>query len=155
MKKVNRIFGWILAVVMLTGMLPANAVSLIYARHTGSATYVNPLYPDASAPECPKAPAAGVLTTEKVASYATIDDAAAVVRGAMENRLTTVQFSYTQCENEAAIKPMFDEILDTALEHTGVPTQGDYLQWQYGGYSATWSYNKNHDGSVSDIRYTS
>lgn len=59
----------------------------------------------------------------------TVEEAAALVREGIENRQETVTVAYLASSYDESI---MQQVLDAALEHTGVPTQGDYLRWQMG-----------------------
>ncbi len=71
--------------------------------------------------------------TEAPAVYhTTIEDAAAQLRERMEDRAATIIIGYQTTSSD------YDkcrEIFNKALEHTSVPTQGDYLRYQHGAYS--------------------
>ena len=45
--------------------------------------------------------------------------------------------AYCEYTSEDAPKILAHEVLAQAMAHTGVPTEGDYLLWQYNSYSAS------------------
>jgi len=48
-----------------------------------------------------------------------------------------------------------DALYDSIFVHTGVPTEGDYLFWHYGGCRYSWYYSNNADGyTYIEITYT-
>jgi hypothetical protein len=66
-------------------------------------------------------------------TYTTIDDAAKVVRNAMKNHQETVTIEY-QAE-DSDYETLITDIFNKATEHTGIATEGDYLAYQYAGFS--------------------
>ncbi|MCD7722491.1 MAG: fibronectin type III domain-containing protein [Clostridiales bacterium] len=68
-----------------------------------------------------------------------ISAAAAVLRQAMANwQSSTINVYYKSASYSSSY---YSEIMETALEHTGIATQGDYLYWGYSGYSVDWTYS--------------
>ncbi|MCD7858210.1 MAG: hypothetical protein LUG55_10565, partial [Clostridiales bacterium] len=85
-----------------------------------------------------------LLTTEADAAdivyYDNVDDVAELVREAMVSRTETVSFYYTyytETYDSSLLSDLANEIADTAMEHTGVANEGDYLAWQ----GAAWKVN--------------
>ncbi|MDY3225228.1 MAG: leucine-rich repeat protein [Candidatus Faecousia sp.] len=72
-------------------------------------------------------------------SYVSIATAATQTRGYLRSR--TGAFTVYVATSNSDYSEVCHEVFDTALVHTGVPTEGDYLAWQYGGWSANISYN--------------
>ena len=58
-----------------------------------------------------------------------LEDVIAAVRLGFENREEMITVSFV---TRTYSEQMLDDISAAALAHTGVPTQGDYLQWQIG-----------------------
>ena len=48
------------------------------------------------------------------------------------------------------ISGLVSELMDAALSHTGQPRQGDYIRYQYGGYTLAYS----HEAAASGYDYT-
>ncbi len=90
---------------------------------------VNPLYRNVLSEEMLRA-AFSDIRPQAVAPVVCedLDDVVAAIREAMKAReeSVTVRFSGSFSCNDA---------LDDAMAHTGDPTEGDYLLWQFGGYS--------------------
>ena len=152
---------WISALLSVLMILSAVHIETFAAKfgnniilRSGSSLYINPLYPDTNAPKHSPIPDAGTWNTEEVVTCPSIEDAAAFLRKAMESRTEIVTFSYPECESEAMIEELFDKIRVSAFAHTGVPTQGDYLLFQFSSIATSWSYYVNSDGSVQDIEIT-
>lgn len=78
------------------------------------------------------------ITFVPVTYYTTSAQVAAKLRAAMKNREKTVVL-YMHPEDSVDL----GGVAEAAMAHTGVPTEGDYLKWQYAGYGASarsWSY---------------
>lgn len=61
-------------------------------------------------------------------------EAGEFLREAMKKRQSQVSFRYLDLKgkfDQKKVASLMDEILKKAMEHTGVPTEGDYLFWQY------------------------
>lgn len=74
----------------------------------------------------------------------------------MENREARIAI---RCPADA-ITPtdgILDEIVEKAMEETGVPTQGDYIRWTYAGWSGSYSLESDDEGLyyvfVYDCKY--
>ena len=68
--------------------------------------------------------------------YNTVEAAGDYVREKMENRDESISFDYQMSSgsDDEALGAMLYSVCDEALKHTGVPTQGDYIAYQYGGW---------------------
>jgi len=101
----------------------------------GAEIHVNPLYRDQISAEEIAASLREAAGTDAVTySCGSIEEAAAALREGMKARETDVTIRYTGSES-------FDyrAVLDLAMAHTGNPTEGDYLRFQYGGWSIRYS----------------
>ncbi|MCD8364306.1 MAG: hypothetical protein LUC83_00520 [Clostridiales bacterium] len=137
-----------------------------------SVTYINPLYEDVidesdlvSAAESASASSdtysGRARTLFASASYSDVDSAGAYLRQKMTARTETVTFTYTYTpssttdkEIQSEIKALYNEIFSVAVEHTGEPTEGDYLKWQYGGYSGNLTYTSSKGVYAITVPYT-
>ncbi|MBE7001717.1 MAG: hypothetical protein E7421_03330 [Ruminococcaceae bacterium] len=73
--------------------------------------------------------AAGPMTGDTADYLESLEDVIAVVRQGLESRQETISVSFvTQTYSENLMR----DVLNAAIAHTGVPTQGDYLRWQIG-----------------------
>ena len=102
-------------------------------------TYVNPLYADLISQDDLADTSHRVLKAgAEEAEYATsVEAAGEVMREAMKQRKTefVVRLKIENDSDEALID-LAKAISDEAMEHTGEPTEGDYLKWQYAGWNA-------------------
>ena len=125
-------------------------------------TFINPLYEDVIDISDLNEPSDNPVSTYKASEYYTsIEEAGAYMRSQMKQRSETIEVRLQSeiaeegaDENEISntINSLAQSILSNALIHTGKPTEGDYLQWQYAGYKYKGSYSKN-DG-IYCITYT-
>ena len=157
----KRFLSILLVLCLVAAWLPAGALAQeneIPEQLSGS--WINPLYADVIGPE--DLPELQTQPQKKSGGSAYYEDpasAAAVVREAMENRSGSVSFGYMIPKDDYSnegLGRIAGAILDYACAHTGVPTQGDYLTWQYGGASfGAQAYGPNGDGSAyySDITF--
>ena len=72
------------------------------------------------------------ITFVPVTYYTTSAQVAAKLRAAMKNREKTVVL-YMHPTDSVDL----GGVAEAAMAHTGVPTEGDYLKWQYAGYGAS------------------
>ena len=155
MKK--RIISCILTVLILASVLPANAFADSSVIHRQ--IHINPLYKDVVDQKqlfstLNGAPRLYSDTQPQEAGSA--DEAAVILRKGMENREARIAI---RCPADA-ITPtdgILDEIVEKAMEETGVPTQGDYIRWAYAGWSGSYSLESDDEGLhyvfVYDCKY--
>ena len=155
MKK--RIISCILTVLILASVLPANAFADSSVIHRQ--IHINPLYKDVVDQKqlfstLNGAPRLYSDTQPQEAGSA--DEAAVILRKGMENREARIAI---RCPADA-ITPtdgILDEIVEKAMEETGVPTQGDYIRWTYAGWSGSCSLESDDEGLhyvfVYDCKY--
>lgn len=113
-------------------------------------TYINPLYEDVINESDLKEPSD--TSTCAASQYETsIEDAAISVRKQMTNRKETVEVGL-QTSNEEDVTSLSRTIFQTAIKHTGVPTEGDYLYFHFGGYKCQIS--SSSQNGVRSITFT-
>ena len=179
MKKGNKLIAVLLCAALCLGLFPAGVAS---AEATGtetaaavqpepvvirpepgeeasiSLTFVNPLYEGLiSAEDLNKAPETGDAEIAAVNAQeysADEDQLVRQFRAAFKQRSETIQLKYQMSGSATGdeIKAQASVFCQKAVAHTGVPTEGDYLLLQYGGYQCSMSYSK--DGSYCYVTYT-
>ena len=165
MKSIRKFLCALLAVAMCVSML----LTPVLAADTGhthegtlpqvSCTYINPLYADilteADLVSRPPALASGKDAAVYATYATTVEGAGRTLREGMKDRQETVNV-YIQIPADAAtdeyLQELFFLIADAALVHTGVPTEGDYLAWQYGGWKG--SAGGDYVGDNANLTYT-
>lgn len=78
--------------------------------------------------------------------YTDNESAAAFLRSGFEDREGTIAVSLRTSDPDA--EALMSTLSDLAMEHSGVPTQGDYIRWQLSGWECSMS------GTVSGGVYT-
>lgn len=143
--------------LILASVLPANAFADSSVIHRQ--IHINPLYKDVVDQKqlfstLNGAPRLYSDTQPQEAGSA--DEAAVILRKGMENREARIAI---RCPADA-ITPtdgILDEIVEKAMEETGVPTQGDYIRWTYAGWSGSYSLESDDEGLhyvfVYDCKY--
>ncbi len=102
-------------------------------------THVNPLYEDVIDEEDLIKPVDAKLLYSNGTDCKTVTEAGNQLREGLKTRTQTMQITYiTNANLDGTI---YYQIIDEAMKHTGVPTEGDYLLWQYGGWNAKASGN--------------
>ena len=159
----KRALSLLLVLCSLLALVPAGVVSAATVEqpvtqqgNTGVAYHVNPFHP-----EMEERLVSQARTYTSVEMPATADEyvsekkAAAVVRKASEKRESEVEVSFYVDEIYSNPRDHLFDLLDVAFRHTGVPTQGDYLQWQYGGCWASYRYDFDYEKgrTLYSIRY--
>ncbi|MBQ7345825.1 MAG: leucine-rich repeat protein, partial [Oscillospiraceae bacterium] len=143
MRKITAI---LLVLAMLGSIIPTAAFATQTSERVSiepiSATYINPLYADVLTEadlggldmERPRYDESSTVSEVEYAT--TLEEAGAVLREAMKQRQAV-------CDVNIQIPNYTEELLNEylyaidaeAVKHTGVPTEGDYLMWQYGGWN--------------------
>ncbi len=88
---------------------------------------------------------------EAIEYLSSIEDAGTIIREAMKSREEVVVVYFVA---EEYSRDLLVEISEQALIHTGNPTEGDYLMWQYGGWNTSTSYYTEDDMCYMTIEYT-
>ena len=115
--------------------------------------YINPLYRDiVSEDELIEADRYGISQLADTIEYVSADKAAESFREQMKQRLETIQvYVVTQ---DAGYSGLLSKVAQEALKHTGNPTEGDYLKWQYAGWKGGLSGYKTADTYYLTFTYT-
>ncbi|MCC8356559.1 MAG: hypothetical protein LJU34_01705, partial [Oscillospiraceae bacterium] len=122
--------------------------------NTLSVTYINPLYADVITEDDLVQPAEAADVPSVVSEddeYVSTSEAAVQMRASLVSRVETITVKYTA--DEYAQEDV-SSIYSQALEHTGTPTEGDYLKWQTGGYKASISYYSSGGVCYITVAYT-
>ncbi len=115
-------------------MALASDISEVYS---GTFSYINPIYEDVIE-ESDLVQPSGIAVISDFTDYASsISEAGTVLRSGLEERAETIEVLY---QTDTYDSGLWSSILSSAVEHTGVPTQGDYLRYSYVGYVGSWNY---------------
>lgn len=163
MKK--KLLSLLLALVMTATLLPVQAMAAegglaercgLKTVYTGE--YVNPLYADALGAETsgwsqPKASTqwASDVQTAANATYLTEAEAVEVLRRQMVARSDRIQIS-VRTTPTGDHRKVAANLWDKAQDHIrGSGTTGDYLLWQYGGISYSFSYSEKEESTSTTL----
>lgn len=116
--------------------------------------YINPIYRDVVQESDLKQPSEEQpeISPYSEVEYAdTVEEAGLQIREGMKQRHETIVVYYQAPEYEDGV---MREIAAQALIHTGEPTEGDYLRWQYGGWQAEGELRSSSDGTVTYMTFT-
>lgn len=150
MKK--RLISFLLALTLLTALLPLSALAAaLPIVYRDSAAYINPLYQDCLS-EADLAKPRPYSTYADDTVYYDLNGAAAALRAGMKARQETVVVGYKTSQTYDST--MHKQISDAAMAHTGVPDEGDYLAWHYGGYHVGISYYSQSGYTYITFTYT-
>ena len=162
MKK--RLFAVLLTLMMLLSLCPAVVCAqslppqdfLISGQ---SDVHSNPLYPDAPPSGELHFPEVGVSPAATTTShYGSVTEVAGDIRDYMTNRtesFTVYLFQPDTDEEDAvtAINTASELAFELALEHTGIPVEGDYLRWHWAYWQTNWSASYTDGGYNVTITY--
>ncbi len=136
-----------------SGAVPADTVAEEKTSQVKD-VYVNPLYRGVLTEEDLKqTPAAqpGIDLYSETEYADTVEEAGEQIREAMKQRQETVVVYYQAPEYQDGI---LREIAEQALTHTGDPREGDYLRWQYGGWSAEGELRTSAEDNMTYMTFT-
>lgn len=74
---------------------------------------------------------------EDVVYYDSTSEAASELRKAMRDRESDVTIGVIKDVDQEGLKKLIRTLLKRAVKHTGVPDEGDYINFQYGRYDAS------------------
>ena len=160
----KKCLSFIITAMMFTAMTPLLSVTdEVNAAEVKTAycEWVNPAYEDVIDVSDLAEPDKISLHTEYGISAAsdgeyltTVEEAAKEMRDQLKARSDTVTIPY-QSETDPGKSTYFvREIYYAAREHTGIPTEGDYLRYQIGGYKCSISYRTSNSLYLCTLTYT-
>ena len=87
------------------------------------------------------------LSSDTAVVFSNADAVVQTIREALTRHdyRITIRFQ-AQGEYMGDISPLISDLMNAALTHTGSPIQGDYLRYQYGGYTVSYSHEAIEDG---------
>ena len=89
-------------------------------------------------------------TTQNGEYYTSLEAAAAALRQQLKQRNTSIQICYQVAGN---YQNQATTLMDEALKHTGVPTEGDYIYYQMKAYEASTSYYQKSGYTYITVSY--
>lgn len=141
----------IAALMTISMLIPSGSALAAEQQIYHTCTYVNPLYQE-------EMTAAELKTTknddsqESSVNYLTSEsEICKELREALVERKNTITLHY---ESQSYDKTDPTRFFEKAVAHTGKPTEGDYLKWQYAGWDATQSGHVDGNTYYLTIKYT-
>ena len=152
----KRLAALVLAVMLVIGLFPVSAGAAKQTHETLETSFVNPLYADLVPEDVLLPKSHSKPQTYDVHNYTEdLDVAAEALREGMKSRQEAVTIYVFDTEaTQESFDALVKEIFAIALEHTGKPTEGDYLRWQWGGIDANADVYGAEDGYNFDITYS-
>ena len=145
----RRILAFVLACMLCFGCVGGN-LPVVHAESAPLEAYdvhINPLYEDSffesdlvTSPQTRAASNGSYVSSAQEVAHA--------IRTGMKNRQATISLKVNTVD-ESALEPLIIEGFQLAVAHTGVPTEGDYLRWQYGGWKYSGGGFYADDGSIN------
>ena len=131
--------------LFLSCVITGGTVHAQSAALTVSDTHINPLYQDSFSESdlvfapLPRAASGNYTDSLEVLTLQ--------IREGMKNRQSPIMLYINMPDpQQDPLKAMIRNAFSAAIAHTGIPTEGDYLRWQYGG----WSYGDGAQGYYAD-----
>ena len=160
----KKCLSFIITAMMFTAMTPLLSVpDEVNAAEVKTAycEWVNPAYEDVIDVSDLAEPDKISLHTEYGISAAsdgeyltTVEEAAKEMRDQLKARSDTVTIPYQSETDPGKSTDFVREIYYAAREHTGIPTEGDYLRYQIGGYKCSISYRTSNSLYLCTLTYT-
>ena len=160
----KKCLSFIITAMMFTAMTPLLSVpDEVNAAEVKTAycEWVNPAYEDVIDVSDLAEPDKISLHTEYGISAAsdgeyltTVEEAAEEMRDQLKARSDTVTILYQSETDPGKSTDFVREIYYAAREHTGIPTEGDYLRYQIGGYKCSISYKTSNSLYLCTLTYT-
>ena len=91
---------------------------------------------------------------DDVIYYETGDEAAAALRKAMKERQAKVTIGVHGKTDQEGLRQLIGALLDRATEHTGEPTEGDYINFQYASYKGAAQTTLDGVSPAVEVEYT-
>lgn len=166
MKPAKILFTFILILTIVLGVIPAGltvaALDIPFVSQTEEIPFQsNPRYRDVLTErdicrltkECDPTD----VTVHSSTTFKSEADAVEQIREYMKDRVE--EFSIRLEIDAAGGKAILKRMMEKAVEHTGDPQEGDYLAWQYAGWSADieqhyWGYAYDYTFKISVSYYT-
>ena len=149
MRKVKRVFAWLLVLVMVMTNLPVYAAAEQTTAPQVEVTGSNLLAPEI----CAEDPVLLMQAdTSRSIDYLTIEEAALSLRGSLKSRQSEITL-YVQVP-QASVDTVWSDVYEQAVAHTGNPDEGDYIHYHVHQITATPTYTVEDGVACVTLRYT-
>ena len=160
----KKCLSFIITAMMFTAMTPLLSVTdEVNAAEVKTAycEWVNPAYEDvidvsdlAELDKISLHTEYGISAASDGEYLTTVEEAAKEMRDQLKARSDTVTIPYQSETDPGKSTDFVREIYYAAREHTGIPTEGDYLRYQIGGYKCSISYKTSNSLYLCTLTYT-
>ena len=111
--------------------------------------FINPLYEDVlTEADIPAISTVAAYAALEDSYYATVAEASQAMRQSLKNREPSFHAEFRLAGAPVAAEFM-RSIYAGAVAHTGVPTEGDYLRYEFGGYRGSYRFEQISDEEFS------
>ena len=111
--------------------------------------FINPLYEDVlTEADIPAISMVAAYAALEDSYYATVEEASQAMRQSLKNREPSFRAEFRLAGVPVAANFM-RSIYAGAVAHTGVPTEGDYLRYEFGGYRGSYRFEQISDEEFS------
>lgn len=111
--------------------------------------FINPLYEDVlTEADIPAISMVAAYAALEDSYYATVEEASQAMRQSLKNREPSFRAEFRLAGVPVAAEFM-RSIYAGAVAHTGVPTEGDYLRYEFGGYRGSYRFEQISDEEFS------
>ena len=111
--------------------------------------FINPLYEDVlTEADIPAAPMAAMYAAPEYTHYDTTEEASEAMRRSLQDREPAFEAEFL-LDSIPVTADFMRSVYAGAVVHTGVPTEGDYMRYEFGGFRGRLdSWTKQSDGRV-------
>ena len=144
MNRSKRTLAVILALILMLSLLPFGVFAQTESA-SRQAVYINPDYADVLDESDIPQPTAKRGAGQNAVVYSSIEEAAAAMREQLKNRVETIAIAIEtpNQDDDYYFGQVYQMIYDLAVQHTGVPTEGESLARAIGAWSVEmmWSFS--------------
>ena len=111
--------------------------------------FINPLYEDVlTEADIPAISMVAAYAALEDSYYATVEEASQAMRQSLKNREPSFRAEF-RLPGVPVAADFMRSIYAGAVAHTGVPTEGDYLRYEFGGYRGSYRFEQISDAEFS------
>ena len=136
--KFKAVISAVLSAAIIFGTLGVGAFAAV-GKNPGNVTYVNPHYSNVRDESDIQSFSAQKTKPKYAATYQSYENCVLKLREALKSRQEVITLNFISGntdDDEDTIYYLFRD----AVAHTGKPTEGDYIDWQYGGFECEYDY---------------
>ena len=147
--KFKAVISAVLSAAIIFGTLGVGAFAAV-GKNPGNVTYVNPHYSNVLDESDIQSFSAQKTKPKYAATYQSYENCVLKLREALKSRQEVITLNFISGNTDDDEDTIYNLFRD-AVAHTGKPTEGDYIDWQYGGYDCEYEYPSS---GKMDITYS-